>query len=203
MWLRFLMLLMLALVSSVVAAAPAVILVMGDSLSAGYGIEQSQGWVALLQQRLTAQGVNYAVVNASISGETTRGGLARLPQALQQHRPHIVLLALGANDGLRGLLTAEMEANLDAMMRSARNAGAQVVLIGMKLPPNYGKAYTERYTAVYATLAKRHRVPLVPFLLDGVATDFSLMQADGLHPTAAAQGRVLDNVWPVVRSMLK
>lgn len=211
--LKKILLLLLLLMPMVghVAAAPAAlgsrpvptIMVLGDSLSAAYSIDQSAGWVSLLQQRLTARGYRYQVTNVSISGETTRGGLARLPQALKTHNPAIVIVELGANDGLRGLLLGEMQANLDAIITQSRRHNAQVLLVGMYLPPNYGPSYTRKFHQVYVDLAARHRLPRVPFLLEGVATDSTLMQRDGLHPTAAAQPKVLDNVWKHLQGMLR
>jgi len=187
-----------------VGAAPAPsILVVGDSLSAGYGIELRDGWVALLQQRLTRQGYPYTVVNASISGDTTAGGRARLAGALKRHHPQIVILELGANDGLRGLPLRETRANLEAMIKAAQSAGARVLLIGMQLPPNYGPDYTGKFRAIYQELAQRYSLSLVPFLLEGVALTPKLMQPDGLHPRAAAQPRLLDNVWPYLEQLLK
>ena len=184
-------------------AAPANILVMGDSLSAAHGLEADQGWASLLQQRLVAQGYDYTVVNASISGETTAGGLTRLPLALEQHQPAIVILELGANDGLQGLPIKLMQQNLGRMIALSSKGGAKVLLIGILLPPNYGPQYTQAFSAVYPALASHYRLPLVPFLLEGVAQDRKLMQADGLHPKAVAEPRVLDNVWSKLAPMLK
>lgn len=199
-----LLLFLLTPVASYAATASTpTIMVLGDSLSAAYGIEQRAGWVHLLQQRLTERGYRYQVVNASISGETTRGGLARLAQALKTHNPAIVIVELGANDGLRGLLLGEMQANLDAIITQSRRHNAQVLLVGMHLPPNYGPSYTRKFHQLYVDLAARHRIPLVPFLLEGVATDAALMQQDGLHPTAAAQMKVLGNVWTHLQDMLR
>ncbi len=152
-----------------------------------------------MQQRLG----NYRVINASISGETTSGGLARIGQALKIHQPAVVIVELGANDGLRGLPLDEMRSNLAAIIEQSRRSNAQVLLLGMRLPPNYGPSYTRKFHETYVDLAKRYRVPFVPFLLEGVATDFSLMQGDGLHPAAAAQPRVLDNVWKYLQDMLR
>lgn len=185
------------------AASAPVILVLGDSLSAAYGMDQNAGWVSLLQKRLTEQSYDYRVVNASISGATTRGGLSRLDQALQAHSPAIVILELGANDGLRGLTLQEMRGNLAAIIEQSRRNRVNVLLVGMRLPPNYGPAYTKKFHDTYVDLANRYRIPLVPFMLEGVATDFSLMQSDGLHPNAEAQPRVLENVWKHLRGMLK
>ncbi|MBB3189599.1 GDSL-type esterase/lipase family protein [Halomonas cerina] len=193
-----LLLLLLALPLS--AAERPVLLVMGDSLSAGYGIEHEAGWVSLLSERLEGKA---QVVNASISGETSRGGAARLPDLLRQHAPDIVLIELGGNDGLRGLPPAQMRANLAGMIEASRAAGARVLLLGIDIPPNYGSAYREAFTGVFSGLAERFDVPLVPFLLDGVALDASLMQNDGLHPTAAAQPTILANVWPALAPLLE
>jgi acyl-CoA thioesterase I len=181
----------------------ATILVFGDSLSAGYGLRADQAWPALLQQRLKDQGFRHTVVNASASGETTAGGRTRLPAALSQHTPAIVVIELGANDGLRGLPLSPMQENLIEMTRSAQKAGAKVVLVGMRLPPNYGPAYTEKFQSSFSTVAKNEGAALVPFLFEGLALSPELFQADGLHPTAAAQARLLDNVWPAVKPLLK
>lgn len=185
------------------AAASPAILVWGDSLSAAYGLEPSQGWVALLEARLKARGYDYTVVNGSVSGETTSGGLTRLPDALGQHKPAIVVLELGANDGLRGTPVSLMHDNLGRMIALSRQAGAKVLLIGIRLPPNYGPRFTGDFSRAYADLARRYRVPLLPFLLDGVAQHRELMQEDGLHPVAAAEPEVLDNVWPTLEPLLK
>lgn len=191
------------LFSSAAAAAPPVILVLGDSLSAGYGIDVREGWVSLLEQRLSKQGYLHRVVNASVSGDTTAGGLARLPAALARHRPAIVVLELGANDGLRGLSLTQTRSNLEAMIKAVHNHGARVLLVGIHLPPNYGPAYTQKFFAQYGELARQYRTALVPFLLDGVALDRKLMQADGLHPRASAQARLLENVWPHLEPLLR
>ena len=175
------------------------LLVWGDSLSAAYGIPVEKGWVSLLQTKL---GDHYKVVNGSISGETTAGGLTRLPEALKQHDPDYVLLELGANDGLRGIDLPTMRRNLDTMLKLAQATNAKVVLIGIKLPPNYGTTFTEKFEATYAELAKQYALPIVPFLLEGVAEDWDLMQADGLHPTAEAQPKVLETVWQVLEGVL-
>jgi len=179
-----------------------VLLVLGDSLSAEYGLARGTGWVQLLADRLRDNGSHYRVVNASISGETTSGGRSRLPALLKQHRPAVVVLELGANDGLRGLPLNVMKDNLAAMIGQARAADAKVLLVGIRVPPNYGRDYTERFAAVFATLAREQKVPLVPFLLDGFAESLELFQADRIHPTAEAQPRILDNVWPALRPML-
>ena len=180
----------------------ATLLVFGDSLSAGYGIRQDAAWPALLQHRLKENRLDYSVVNASISGETTSGGRSRLPELLTKHRPRIVLIALGANDGLRGLPLVTMRENLDAMIRATRAAKARVVLVGMRLPPNYGP-YADEFQQTFAQLAKQEKVPLVSFLLEGIADQPRLFQADTIHPTAEAQPRLLDNVWGVLAPLLK
>jgi acyl-CoA thioesterase I len=202
MKIRWFVLLLLFSCDAGAAPAPS-ILVVGDSLSAGYGIDVRDGWVTLLQQRLTKQGYPYMVLNASISGDTTAGGRTRLPAALKHQRPQIVILELGANDGLRGLSLRATRDNLEAMIKAAQSAGARVLLVGMQLPPNYGPDYTDKFRAMYHDLAQRHNLPLVPFLLDGVALKPELMQTDGLHPRAAAQLRLLDNVWPYLEPLLK
>jgi acyl-CoA thioesterase-1 len=175
---------------------------MGDSLSAAYGIETARGWVDLLAQRLKADGYDYQVVNASVSGDTTAQGLTRLPLELAQHHPGIVILELGANDGLRGLSLDAMRVNLARMIVLAERAGAKTLLVGIYLPPNYGSGYTQQFAAVYPQLAREYHLPLVPFLLAGVAEHRALMQADGLHPLASAEPRVLDNVWPYLEPLL-
>ena len=203
MWKQILLLVSLLLFGPPALARAPVVLVLGDSLSAGYGIDVNAGWVNLLQQRLRQQGYPHQLVNASISGDTTSGGRARLPRALALHHPDLVIIELGANDGLRGLSLTSMRANLAAMIKLARAQGAQVLLIGMYLPSNYGPAYTEKFHAVYRDLARELNIPLVPFLLEGVAIKPDLMQADGLHPRAVAQARVLDNVWPLLTPLLR
>jgi acyl-CoA thioesterase I len=185
------------------AAAKPVILVVGDSLSAGYGVPIDATWVALLQRRLTAQGYGYRVVNASVSGETTGGARARLPRALELHKPAVVILELGGNDGLRGLPVRQVRDNFQSMIAQSRAAGASVVLVGMRMPPNYGPDYTDQFHALYRELAQEHAAPLVDFFLDGVALDDNLMQADGIHPTSAAQPKLLDNLWPALQQVLK
>jgi acyl-CoA thioesterase-1 len=178
-----------------------IILIMGDSLSAGYGIDQSKDWVTLLKKRLKSNGYSYRVINASISGETSRGGLSRLPGELRQ-KPHIVVIELGANDGLRGLSLDSLRDNLEQMILLSQNAGAKVLLIGMRMPPNYGPQYTNGFHKIYKDLAKQFNTGLVPFLLDGVATRRDLMQADNLHPIAQAQPILLGNVWPGLLALL-
>lgn len=177
------------------------ILIFGDSLSAAYGLQENLGWVALLQARLTQQKLAYTVVNSSISGETTSGGLNRYSQVIAMKRPGIVVLELGANDGLRGLKVSEMRANLITMIRQTKTA--KIVLVGMKIPPNYGLKYSREFSASYALIAKQYNLSLVPFLLEGIAGKPSLIQDDGLHPTADAQTPLLDNVWRVLEPLLK
>lgn len=189
---------------AVTAAAPVpVLLVLGDSLSAGYGIDPDAAWPRLLQRKLDSVGQAVFVVNASISGETTRGGLTRLPALLDTHRPAVVVLELGANDGLRGLPLPEFEANLNALVERSRAAGARVVVLPMEVPPNYGRAYADGFRAVYADLPARFAdVTVAPFFLKDVMLDPTLLQADGLHPTAAAQPIMLNAVWPTIESVL-
>lgn len=174
----------------------------GDSLSAAYGIAAKRSWVALLAERLQREQLDYSVVNASISGETTAGGLSRLSPALARLKPAIVILELGANDGLRGLPVPQMEKNLAAMIARSRKAGARVVLVGMRIPPNYGPEYTRDFAATFATLAARHKTALVPFLLEGMAGKPDLFQSDRLHPVEAAQPVLLDTVWKALRPLL-
>jgi acyl-CoA thioesterase-1 len=191
-----------AAVAPAAGAAPT-ILVLGDSLSAAYGMRLDQGWVALLQSRLRAQGYGHRVVNASSSGETTGGGLARLPRALQSHRPAIVVVELGGNDGLRGLPVAQVRRNLEGIIDQSQRAGARILLLGMRIPPNYGPTYARQFEQVYADLARERRVASVPFLLRDVALDDSLMQQDGIHPTVSAQPKLLDAVWPRLEPLLE
>lgn len=179
------------------------ILVLGDSLSAALGIRPEQGWVALLAQRLQAQGYGYQIVNASVSGETTSGGLERLPRALQLHQPGTVILELGANDGLRGLPVDETRENLAHMVRLSQAAGARVLLVGMRIPPNYGPRYTEQFAHMFPELANQYHLPLVPFLLEKVALDPTRMQQDGMHPNARGEPPVLDTLWPYLKPLLK
>jgi acyl-CoA thioesterase-1 len=179
------------------------IMVFGDSLSAGYGLEPGQGWVNLLKDRLKNKGFRYQVANESISGDTSAGGLARIGDALALHQPDIVILELGANDGLRGLSLASLKHNLRQIIAQSKNAGAKVLLIGMQMPPNYGPRYTERFSSIYGELAKEQQLPPPPFLLQKVALEPSLMQADNLHPNAKGQPLLLDTVWPSLRPLLK
>lgn len=184
-------------------SAPKTVLVLGDSLSAEYGLSRGSGWVALMEQRLREQHIEASVVNASVSGETTSGGRTRLAALLAKYQPALVIIELGANDGLRGLPVAAAEANLRAMADAARKADARVLLIGMRMPPNYGRNYAEQFYAMYGTLSKELKLPLVPFMLDGIADQPQLFQADRLHPTAAAHPIILATIWPTLQKTLK
>ena len=199
------LLILLAMFVSVSAKAETpVILVFGDSISAGYGLARvEQGWVALLETRLKDEDYGYQVVNASVSGETTAGGLARLPRALDLHHPKIVILELGGNDGLRALPIAQMRANLVRMIDLSVAAGAKVLLLGMRMPPNYGPDYTEQFRLCYVEVARDEKLPLVPFLLNDVALFPTLMQADGVHPNELGQPKLLANVWPSLKPLLR
>lgn len=181
----------------------ATILVWGDSLSAGYGLRPHEDWPTLLQTRLAREGFRHTVINASVSGETTAGGHTRLPDALARHKPELLILELGANDGLRGLRPALMRDNLRAMIALARERGARVLLVGMRLPPNYGPTFTQRFADAYSELAREQQVPLVPFLLDGFAHRPEYFQPDGLHPTAEAQQFIVENVWRGLSPLLR
>ena len=182
---------------------PHAIVVYGDSLSAAYGISQHEGWVTLLQQRLKQKKLNYQIINASISGETTSGGLNRFADMLKTQKPNIVIIELGANDGLRGLSAVDTYNNIDAMIKQAKVKKISVLLLGMKIPPNYGLKYSRQFSENYQNLAQKHKVNLVPFFLEGVAGNPNLMQADGLHPIAAAQTSILENVWSTLIKILK
>jgi len=185
------------------ADAPA-ILVFGDSISAGYGLAHvEQGWVGMLRAKLKDEGYGYQVVNASVTGETTAGGLARLPRALALHHPRVVILELGGNDGLRALPIDQMRSNLGKMVDLAVDSGAQVLLLGMRIPPNYGPEFTEKFFAVFADVARDKKTPLVPFLLNDIALSPNLMQADGVHPNELGQPKLLDNVWPRLSPLLR
>jgi acyl-CoA thioesterase-1 len=181
---------------------PAVILVLGDSLSGAYGINTDEGWVALLQQKIRKQGFAYRVINASVSGDTTRTGLSRIDSALQQHNPAIVIVALGGNDGLRGLAFSEIENSLAGIIERCQTDGAKVLLSGVRLPPNYGPVYIEQFAALYQRLSVRYGTPLVPRMLDQVAENRTLMQEDGIHPKAEAQAQIMENVWVELEPML-
>lgn len=184
-------------------AAPApVVLVVGDSVSAGYGLAPGQVWVSLLEAKLRDEKLPHRVVNASISGDTTAGGRARLPALLKEHRPAVVVIELGGNDALRGQPLAASRANLDAMTQAAQAAGAKVLLLGMKLPPNYGGAYVREFDAMFEAVAKARKAALVPFLFDGFGEDMAFFQPDRIHPTREAQPRMLATVWPALRPLL-
>jgi acyl-CoA thioesterase I len=188
------------------AAATPVILVVGDSLSAEYGLKRGTGWVPLLEQRLASEKIAARVVNASISGDTTSGGRSRLPALLKQHQPTHVVIELGGNDALRGLPLPMTEDNLSFMTDISRKAGAKVLLVGMQMPPNYGSDYTKRFAQLYENVARRHQAGLVPFLLKGIADapdPLGLFQPDRIHPNAQAQPRMLDNVWPELKKLLR
>jgi len=200
---RLFALFVLIVASAAAHAEAPVILVFGDSISAGYGLARvEQGWVELLKTRLKEQGYGYQVVNASVSGETTAGGLARLPRALELHHPGIVILELGGNDGLRALPIAQMRANLTQMVTLAGAAGAKVLLLGMRMPPNYGPQYTEQFAMVFSDLAREKKIPLVPFLLTDIALSATLLQGDDIHPNALGQPVLLENVWPQLKPLL-
>jgi acyl-CoA thioesterase-1 len=184
------------------AALADTVLVVGDSISAAFGLDTRQGWVSLLEKRLVEQGFEHRVVNASISGDTSAGGAARLPRLLAEHQPDLVIIELGGNDGLRGLPPAQLQQNLAAMVDASRDSGAQVLLLGMLLPPNYGVRYTTAFAEVFSRLAEEQQVPLVPFFLEGVGGVPGMMQADGLHPTAQAQPVLLENLWPTLKPLL-
>ncbi len=184
-------------------ASEGTILVYGDSISAAYGMDQEQGWVSLLSERLDTEHPGYSVVNASVSGETTGGGLTRLPKSLSLHQPDVLVLELGGNDGLRGYPIEKIRGNLDAMIRQSKEAGTKILLIGMVLPPNYGRRYITAFEKIFTDLADLHQVPFVPFLLNGVATTRDLVQRDGIHPTVEAQPMILEDVYPVLESLLK
>jgi len=200
MWLRFLLLLILTAIAP--AHAARTILVLGDSLSAGYGLPQGSGWVNLLEQRLKRDGLDYSVVNASISGETTLGGRNRIATALAEHQPAVVIVQLGGNDGLRGNPIEETRRNLIAIVEASRKAGAKVLLVGIRIPPNYGRVYTRRFEALYTEVARQQNASLVPFMLQGFADKREWFQSDGIHPVVEAQPRILDNIYRRLRSLL-
>jgi len=195
--------LLLVVWSAPAAASPPVILVLGDSLSSAHGIGEQQGWVSLLQDRLEENGYPHKVVNASISGDTTRDALSRLDASLARHRPDIAIVELGGNDGLRAFSIDSIEDNLSRIIRMLREARVKVVLAGMRMPPNYGPVYTRAFENLYPALAERFNAALVPFFMDGVATDPALMQDDDIHPNAAAQPILLDNIWPALKPLLE
>jgi len=192
--------------TQVLATSEPTVLVVGDSLSAEYGLKRGSGWVALLENRLAAEKIRARVINASISGDTTSGGRSRLPALLAQHRPDVVVIELGGNDALRGLPLAMTETNLVQMTQAAQQAGARVLLVGMQVPPNYGADYSRRFAGLFATVARERKAALVPFLLKGVADGddaTAQFQADRIHPKASAHPRILANVWPELRKLLK
>lgn len=197
--------LVLAVVLSLtpLAAVAKAIVVLGDSISAGYGIDVNAGWVNLLREKFKQQHLDYVISNESISGDTSAGGLARIDQVLAKHKPDIVLLELGGNDGLRGLSPQEMKSNLSEMVRRSRQAGAKVLLLGMKIPPNYGRRYIDMFYNIYPQVSAELKVPLVPFILEEVALKPELMQVDGLHPNALGQPLIVEKVWPHLQPLLK
>ena len=184
------------------SATARTLLVVGDSLSTALGMDVQAGWVALLQKRLAQEEPHYKVVNASISGDTTANGLARLPPLLTEHKPLVVIIELGGNDGLRGQSLTQMKHNITAMVTKAKGAGARVLLAGVRLPPNYGPAYTGKFQSVYQEVAREQGVALAPFILEGIAANGALMLQDRIHPNAKAQGKILDNVWPHLKPLL-
>ena len=179
-----------------------VIIVLGDSLSAAYGMEISQSWPSLLQERLSKNGYSHRVFNSSITGDTTQGGLARLPRLLEKHAPDVVILELGGNDGLRGLPIGATEQNLSSMIKQSQSAGSGIVLAEMRIPPNYGRSYTEKFNSMYTNLTTQYGIDLLPFLLQDIALEPGLMQADGIHPNARAQPLMLEQVWAVLEPLL-
>jgi acyl-CoA thioesterase-1 len=199
---RLLLILALLVVPPAHAASERVIVVVGDSISAGYGLAAGQVWVSLLEARLKAERVPYRVINASISGDTTAGGRTRLPALLAAHRPAVVVIELGGNDALRGQPLAATRANLDAMAMASQASGAKVLILGLKLPPNYGPAYVREFDALFEAVAKSRKAAFVPYLFDGFGEDLAYFQPDRIHPTAEAQPRILDNVWPALKPLL-
>ncbi|MTW34578.1 arylesterase [Pseudoduganella danionis] len=202
-WLALTLLAILAGISGSAYSAPKTVLVLGDSLSAEYGLARGTGWVALAEEKLRTQKIDAAIVNASVSGETTSGGRSRLPALLEKYKPALVVIELGANDGLRGLPVAAAQANLQAMADAAKHSNARVMLVGMRMPPNYGRDYADKFYAMYGTLAKQINAPLVPFMLEGVADKPELFQPDRLHPVASAHPVILANIWPTLQKTLK
>ena len=193
---------MLTLYTMSAYSASKTILVLGDSLSAEYGLARGEGWVSLLQKKMAAEKITVPVINASISGETTSGGKARLPALLLKHQPAVVIIELGANDALRGLSLAATQKNLRTMIKDAKKSQAQVLLIGMQIPPNYGADYTRQFSALFPKLAKETKSSLVPFMLRGVADKIEFFQADRIHPAAAAHPTILNNIWPQLKPLL-
>ena len=195
--------LLMAAASASAYSAPKTVLVLGDSLSAEYGLARGTGWVALAEKKVKAQKLDAEIVNASVSGETTSGGRSRLPALLTKHKPGLVVIELGANDGLRGLPVAAAQANLKAMAEAADQAGAKVMLVGIRIPPNYGRDYSEKFYAMYGILSRELKAPLVPFMLEGVAEKTEMFQPDRLHPLAEAHPTILNNIWPVLEKSIK
>ncbi|HEY1029904.1 MAG TPA: arylesterase [Pseudomonas sp.] len=192
----------LALLFWAQGAVAGTLLVVGDSISAAFGLDSRQGWVALLEKRLADEGFEHAVINASISGDTSAGGAARLPALLAEHKPELVIIELGGNDGLRGQAPAQLQQNLTAMVETSQQAGAKVLLLGMRLPPNYGARYTSAFAQVFTDVSEQKQVPLVPFFLEGVGGVPGMMQSDGIHPTVSAQPLLLENAWPALKPLL-
>ncbi|WP_416172253.1 arylesterase [Actimicrobium sp. CCC2.4] len=201
-WARVAVLVAVAMCTTSAYSASKAVLVLGDSLSAEYGLARGEGWVALLEQRLKESGIDVTLINASISGETTSGGKTRLAALLSKNQPDVVVVELGANDGLRGLALGDTQKNLRDIINASKKSKARVVLVGMQLPPNYGTDYTKRFAAIFPTLAKETRSSLVPFMLDGVVSQPQLFQADRIHPTAQAHPIILDNIWPQLKPLL-
>jgi acyl-CoA thioesterase-1 len=202
MYLRSFLIALFMLLALPVAASQNTLLVLGDSLSAAYGVPTQTAWVQLLQNRLEKETPGWQVVNASISGETTDGGLRRLPRLLEKHRPEVVIIELGGNDGLRGFPPDVIESNLADMVEQVKNANATPFLVGMKMPPNYGRSYNQAFTRVYQSISDRYEATLVPFFLEGIYNQEGMMQGDGIHPTEQAQPLLLDNVWPRLKPLL-
>lgn len=201
MKIRFILLIMGILMSNAIQAQDN-ILILGDSLSAGYGLKTEQNWVTLLQQRLDQQYPDYKIINASISGDTTTNGLNRLPAALKLSQPKIIIIELGANDGLRGLPLGYTKNNLEKIIKASQQQTSQILLLGMKIPPNYGKKYTQAFAESFPQLAEQYELALVPFMLEGVSGHPKYIQTDGLHPNAQAQALILDNIWPYLQTLL-
>lgn len=192
----------LALLFWAQGAVAGTLLVVGDSISAAFGLDSRQGWVTLLEKRLADEGFEHKVINASISGDTSAGGAARLPALLAEHKPELVIIELGGNDGLRGQAPAQLQQNLASMVEKSQQAGAKVLLLGMRLPPNYGARYTTAFAQVFSDVAEQKQVPLVPFFLEGVGGVPGMMQSDGIHPTEGAQPLLLENAWPALKPLL-
>jgi acyl-CoA thioesterase-1 len=204
LYFRSIAFLLVAFIAMPVMASQQTLLVVGDSLSAAYGVPSETAWVQLLRERLQGNGLeNWNVVNASISGETTDGGVRRLPELLEKNNPSVVIIELGGNDGLRGFPPGVIKSNLASMVESVQSSGARAILVGMQIPPNYGQRYTQLFADIFPTLSDNYNTALVPFFLDGIYDKANLMQGDGIHPTAEAQPRLLENVWPVLKPLLE